>query len=806
METIRVLLRADLRRRWRSWVAVTLLVAAVGGVAMASFAAAQRTSTAMDRFVEHYRPMDVYGEGIVDLDDLAEIPGVQEVSSGAYYLMVPVIDGVSRPELIGVVSPFSYTNGATFRRFDRSIVVAGNLPDPADALQIAVDEQLAEAHDLHPGDRFPMQAYAPEQGVEVFEDIGRLEPEGPTFDLVVSAIVRAPQDVVAKPNVPDVVYLGSSEVFLGPAFDAAHQGVDVLDLGTIFGPNPVTAFELLVDFAATDRDQLLAAVGALDPEAIVEFGGSDALVARSEAKRSIDLQASLVVAFAVLVTLGGAVLVAQALRRQAEDDAVHRGALLAVGVEPAALLRLTIVRSAAVGGAGALLGACLAVALSPLGPVGFARRAEIDPGMEVRPTVLLIGMALVLLLVTATSAALAWRQATAARRPVRRGSGLGDRAARWGLPAPAVAGMRAATLGGGGRTVAAIVLVAAVGVVGGATFAGSEQKLANDPALWGWTWDFAVGDGNDPTIGERAPTLFGANDDIESFAAVFDLDAVELRAGDRSLDSEGSGIEVAQGHIEPRMLRGSSPSSPHEIALGGATAARLGVGVGDEVLVRLEGTEAPYTVSGIAVMNLGFDSDRIGEGSLFTVEGVERAGAEPGPTTFLVDFAPGTDLDEAYAALRRDWGNTVLRPVVPIDVFHLDTVRHLPMVFSLLIAGVGAVTLAFVLTLAVRHGRRDLALLRTLGFDTRQMRMAVAVQATTLVVPAALVGAALGVVGGRLAWRMVADGLGAPSVPVMSLGAAAGVVVGGVALGNLIAAIPGRIASRTQPAIALRSE
>ncbi len=46
--------RAELRSRWRSWLAIALLIAVVGGFVLAATAAGRRTSSAYPRFVSTY--------------------------------------------------------------------------------------------------------------------------------------------------------------------------------------------------------------------------------------------------------------------------------------------------------------------------------------------------------------------------------------------------------------------------------------------------------------------------------------------------------------------------------------------------------------------------------------------------------------------------------------------------------------------------------------------------------------------------------------------------------------------------------
>ena len=286
---------------------------------------------------------------------------------------------------------------------------------------------------------------------------------------------------------------------------------------------------------------------------------------------------------------------------------------------------------------------------------------------------------------------------------------------------------------------AVTVFVAAVGIVGALTFAASEDELASDPGLWGWNFDAVLGDGNDPTIGERVGPLL---DDpmIESLAGRLEMESLSLSAGDEEVETAATALEDLRGSIEPRMLEGIAPRSADEIALGGATARRLEVGVGDELTA--DGIDGPetLTVTGIVVMNLGFNADRIGEGSFLTPGGVERLGGDAAPVFLIVEYADGVDPDEAYAALHEDWGNTVLRPVRAIDVQQLHEVRHLPVWFSALLAAVAMTTLVLVLVLTIRRRRHELALLRALGFERRNVRTTVVVQALTLAVPAAVVG------------------------------------------------------------------
>jgi predicted lysophospholipase L1 biosynthesis ABC-type transport system permease subunit len=105
-----------------------------------------------------------------------------------------------------------------------------------------------------------------------------------------------------------------------------------------------------------------------------------------------------------------------------------------------------------------------------------------------------------------------------------------------------------------------------------------------------------------------------------------------------------------------------------------------------------------------------------------------------------------------------------------------------------------------------RRRRRDLALLKTLGFTQRQMAATVAWQSSVAVAIGVAVGVPLGIVLGRYLWDLFAhniDVVPAPSVPGASI---ALVALGALVLANLVAAAPGRIAARTPTALLLRAE
>ena len=119
----------------------------------------------------------------------------------------------------------------------------------------------------------------------------------------------------------------------------------------------------------------------------------------------------------------------------------------------------------------------------------------------------------------------------------------------------------------------------------------------------------------------------------------------------------------------------------------------------------------------------------------------------------------------------------------------------------------GAVSaLGLTLAASVRRRRRDLALLKTLGFTKGQLATAVSWQASISVAIGTAVGIPAGLFVGGWLWRLFAEELYAvprPSVPALSV-----VLVGAGALvmANLVALLPAWQAARVPTALVLRAE
>jgi hypothetical protein len=142
----------------------------------------------------------------------------------------------------------------------------------------------------------------------------------------------------------------------------------------------------------------------------------------------------------------------------------------------------------------------------------------------------------------------------------------------------------------------------------------------------------------------------------------------------------------------------------------------------------------------------------------------------------------------------------------PAEIVNYQSTGATPAILASGLAAGAVVALGLTLAASVRRRKRDLALLKTLGFTQRQLAASVVWQASVVASIGVVVGIPIGIALGRWLWTLFARAIYAvplPSVPIVEIVV---VALGALVLANLAAAIPGRIASRTPTALVLRAE
>jgi hypothetical protein len=804
-----ILMRAasDLRAHRRAAIGMALLVALVAAVALTAAAGARRTGTAFRRMLVATRAHDVEiqltGESR-DPDALMQRLGkLDEVQDYARIAIVPVqvTRGVPASE------PFQWSmnagasiDGRASVTIDKARVLQGRSPDFSHPNEAAANASFMRANHLRVGDTVTVRTITLPELFEVFG--GRpVVPTGPKITLRLVGVWRLPHDVQMEADEQS----GNSTLYVTPAFYRAYRDrVAVLDIAW------ARLHRGQADVASFIRK---ARALEVSPEGeMFSFETKERLL--DAAQRALDVQAGALWLFAAMSAAAGLVLAGQTLSRFVYTAGDEAATMSALGMSRAQrMLALALVPAGAVV-AGGVLGVAGAYAASWSMPIGFARALEPQRGIAADVLVLGAGGAAFVVALLVRALASGWL-ASSARAGVAADeatvSRVADASARAGLPPSAVAGVRLALRSG--RGIGAVsVHSAIVGAIAGTlavasalTFATSFDHMLRSPRSSGWTWDGDTAGGEDPDVLQVNKQRLLAEPDLAAFAR---LDVRSIPAGRREL--KVFGFDQIRGSIEPLVVEGRPPASSDEIVLGPVTMRETHARLGARITLPVHGCSnaaacnAEFRVVGKAILP-PIDGNPTGRGAALTRAGAERLAGTAGYTDYIVRFRPGVDAAAAREHLRREY-NGFNNAVHSEDVLNLERVRGVPLVLAGLVLGLALATLAHAAVTSVRRRRRDLAILKTLGFNRRQIASTVAFQATTFAVVGLLVGIPLGVAGGRWGWRVVIDRVGVdgpPALPVATLALACALAL---VVANAVVAFPARSASRTRAAEVLRAE
>lgn len=800
--------RAELRSALGASVALVLLLGVMGGAVLASAAGARRQQSAYPRFLASSYGPDAFvfsaprgadaSVPSVDLDRASRLPQVAVAAK----VQSPFAEATtSQGDVLwdGSVNLLGFTGDPAVDQFIHPKVLTGRLPDPNRLDEVAVGYRAHQDPRVHIGATI---------------DVRLLKPGVNPFDFS-----TAPPDQVLLPPIPLHVVgsfllpgelLETTDVIVSPAFSRRYAGVG----------EEAPALIVRLKHGLSDFPAFARALDGLTPGALVTSQLDELRFVR----RSTDLQAVALWLFAALAGMAGILIFAQTVTRQTALGAVENPTLRALGMTPNQLVVVAMLRAAMIGVAGALLAIGLAVAVSPLTPLGLARLVEPSPGFAFDPWALGVGGLLLLLLVPILAAWPAWVGAraegdqlgTAAPRRARP-SALADAIARAGLPPTTVAGVRLALEPGRGRTAVPVrstvlgVTLAIAAFAASFAFLGSYRHLLATPRLYGVDFDIGVGN---PFLGpDTTPAveeILRTDPAVGSFSGGNIIQSVEVRGpGGASERANIWAFDPVQGSAHPTVIEGSWPQAPDEIALGTRSMRSARTKVGQSVTVSAGNVDIRMRVVARVVLPEGGFGPGLGDGGGMTFQGLRRFFPDAVENAFPVRLVPGSDVAAVSKRL-----NAKLEPIGASVADLQDTpnlsnfkrIEALPLLLAGLLALAGAATLVHTLVSSIRRRRRDLAILKTLGFVRRQVSGAVAWQATTLVALAMLIGIPLGIAAGRWGWNVFATQLGIVSEPQVSVLPLVVAIPATVALANVIALLPGRAASRVSPAIVLRTE
>lgn len=803
--------RAQVRIRWRGWVLLALLMIVLGGAALTAAAGARRTDTALSRYeaLSHTGEDIEIGPVFPGIARLPEVEHMAEIIGEPLFHVGP--DGSVDKRFPVPVA----TTGYDLTSFIPPLIRAGRVPRPGRPYEAFATVAAANRLHLHVGSRLTLR------DVSSLLRNGRLGqgsymPPGVgtpvTFTIV--GIGVGYTDVLTASAGQQGGAAEFATVYLTRAYALSHGGAS----GGIY-TGGLLHLRQGADIARVRRE--IHAIATAHPVGASgsSYDMSNLRLSYAAVQQGLEPDVVSLWLFASLVGLAALLVVGQALSRQVWTAAADWPTLRALGTTRTQFLIATTMPAAVVAGLGTLGAAATATAASPLMPVGPARVAETHPGVEVN--VALLGVALAVLVVgTFGQAALASRRATARSGPRWTHDdrpSLAQLTAILGLPVAAATGLQFAFARRHQvpvyRTVAATVLTIAA-VVAAVTFNGNLARLYHTPARYGWSWDLAVDGGYSPLPVAAVSSALRRVPQVAAWAGGnYGTVVIDKRM------VPAVGIDELHGSVFPTLLNGRPPRGTDEIVLGGRTMKAVDAHVGSRIVVQADGVRKRSSVTGQAVLpdfeRGGFTATDLGTGAVTTSAVLHPTGIPTGAAYdfVLVRYQAGTDVRGAQhsveRALREACRTSTCNYFVdrrPNEVNAYNQVAWTPLLLVSLLGALAVLAVVHTLVTFVRRRRRDIGVLKTLGFTQRQVSTTVVWQATTLVASALVLGIPTGVAAGRWIWKEFAGQLGVAADPLVPL--AAVVLIGASALlvGNLVAIVPAWTAARLNTAQVLKTE
>jgi ABC-type antimicrobial peptide transport system permease subunit len=836
METVWLSLRADLRTRWRALLSLALLLGLIGGVVLTAAAGARRTETAYPRLLSWANASQVQlipAANDYPADFYAALAKLSQVAAMdtevLYQVTLPTATHAYTNQVYASSSP-GHAMGVSL---DKAKILAGRPFDPHAPGQAMIDPQLAALEHVGPGGTLRLLGVPNYPGNDTADFAKRV---------LVSFRVTA---IVAFDNQIAPIGGGSGSGNIEPTALVSSFPVPGAVTTMSYGNAANVKLKPGATVASLTRAATALALRYKDTNGqVLVISDADQVAATQQAIRP---QAIALAAFAALAGLVALAVMGQLLSRQLALDAAEFPVLRAIGATRGSLVALSLARLAFVTLAGGVLAVAVAVAASPLMPIGPARLAEPRPGVEVNLAILGAGFAAIALLPLLLLAGAAWRAAKQAGRapgplgvaePVQPGrrSRIGAALTRSGSVTGGV-GVAMAFEPGRGRTAVpvrsalAASVIAVIALTAAAVFGASLVALVSTPRAYGQNWDAQLDGEFGGLPGALGAKVIAAEPAVTGYAPG---DYGQLIIDGQIVPAIGVDQPPGGGYLT--ILAGRAPAASDEIALGAQTLRALHARLGQVIAVTVEpfanglpAVQHEMRVTGEVVLPAfgrgTFAPTDLGTGAVTTASVLSVPSVPSSPTLcvsktatcynfFLLRYRPGTDEAAAAAVLIGaitkigcpPGSCAVTADQTPSDIKNYASVRDTPLLLAaaLIVFAVG--TLAHVLLTGVRRRRRDLALLKTLGFARSQVLGVVAWEATAFAAVALLIGIPLGVLAGRWAWSYFATNAGAPTQATVPLPAVLLAIPATLLIANLLAAWPGWTAARLRPAVILRAE
>ena len=364
--------------------------------------------------------------------------------------------------------------------------------------------------------------------------------------------------------------------------------------------------------------------------------------------------------FAALAAMLALVILGQLIGRQLILDSAEFPILGALGMTRARLAALFW--PGAVTGGGAGFAVAIAVAASPLMPIGPARLAEPSPGVEVNLAILGTGLAVIVIAPLVLLSPVAWRVAGRMHGPVGvagpghrfRGSRLAQALAVTGSVTGGI-GVRMAFEPGGGRSAVpvrsslAVTAVTLASLLAALVFGASLITLIRTPHRYGQNWNQELDLQFAGVPAAMLSKVMAAQPTVRGYAGG---DYGQLDIGGQAVPAIG--IDPLHGRGFLTLLAGHPPTGPGQVVLGERTLRALHRHIGQTVRVSINGASRRMLITGVATLaqfsQATSAATDLGTGAAVTARVLSEPSpplCAPGRTCYnfvLIRYRPGTGL------------------------------------------------------------------------------------------------------------------------------------------------------------------
>ncbi len=494
-------LRATRGGRLGGYLTIVVLMGALGGLALGSVAGARRTQSSYPVLVASTHPSSLEVPTAVDnpaigngqgynstiVREIAGLPHVTAVANALGLDLEPLkpngapVNNAYLP--IGSGNAQGNLGGESFT-LDRFVVEKGRAANPKRLDEFMTLPETVAAYGWHLGEVIRMGVYTNAQTASPQFGSPTLKP----YRIIKMRLtgIGEPVTNIVRDDVDFTSELGYFTPALTKQLLACCVNFDETSI-VVDSPSHIASVERAILARAPKGYPLPISVGATSTI--------------TKAERAIKPISIALGVFGGITGLALLLIVSQIVGRQLRLQSEERAVLRGLGASPLATAVDSLVGIIGSIVVGSLLAVAVAIALSPIAPLGPVRPVYPDPGISFDWTVLALGFAAMLVILCAVAAGLAYVNAPERVRSLgggeeERPSAASRLAAVLRLPAAAATGVRFALEPGSGRRAVPVrsailgAVLASVVLITTVTFGASLDHLVSTPALYGWNWSY----------------------------------------------------------------------------------------------------------------------------------------------------------------------------------------------------------------------------------------------------------------------------------------------------------------------------